>query len=217
MHDLSHLRRLTRSWQAASLLAIATLVGGPLLTGCGGASGNPSAKTAGSARQTGASTTTSASTSGPEAPPSPAQLHQDELAFARCMRANGVPSFPDPAGGGGFVVGTGVDLSSPAVRAAQARCQRLLPGGGPPGPGRQTHPSAQTLTRFRTIAQCMRSHGVPDFPDPLTSVPSNPFGSGAGVISDIEEVIFVFPSTIDQSAPAFTHAAAVCAFPLHNH
>ena len=64
----------------------------------------------------------------------------------------------------------------------------------------------------------MRQRGVYDFPDPRTSVPSNPFGSGsAGVISDIEGVILIFPSTIDQQSPAFTRAAAACAFPLHNH
>jgi hypothetical protein len=37
------------------------------------------------------------------------------------------------------------------------------------------------------------------------------------VISDIEGVILVFPGTIDEQSPGFTHAAAVCAFPLHNH
>jgi hypothetical protein len=65
----------------------------------------------------------------------------------------------------------------------------------------------------------MRQHGVPDFPDPRTSVPPNPLGSdsGAGVISDIEGVILIFPSTIDEQAPVFTRAAAACAFPLHNH
>lgn len=64
----------------------------------------------------------------------------------------------------------------------------------------------------------MRKHGVYDFPDPRTSVPPNPFGAGgAGVISDIEGVILIFTSAIDQQSPAFTRAAAVCAFPLHNH
>ena len=64
----------------------------------------------------------------------------------------------------------------------------------------------------------MRRNGVYDFPDPRTSVPSNPFGSGVRrVISDIEGVILIFPSTIDQQSPAFTRAAAACAFPLHNH
>jgi hypothetical protein len=93
-----------------------------------------------------------------------------------------------------------------------------MPGGGPPGPGSSTNPSRQTLARFLNIARCMRQHGVYDFPDPRTSVPANPFGSGgAGVISDIEEVILIFPGTINEQAPIFTRAAATCAFPLHNH
>jgi hypothetical protein len=63
----------------------------------------------------------------------------------------------------------------------------------------------------------MRQHGVHGFPDPRTSVPSNPLGSGVGEISDIEGVILVFGSTIEQQSPVFTRAAAACAFPLHNH
>ncbi len=105
--------------------------------------------------------------------------------------------------------------SSPAFEAAQAKCHKLIPGGGPPS---RTNPSPQTLARFLRISRCMRQHGVPQFPDPRTSVPSNPFGSsGGGVISDIEEVILVFPGTINEQSPAFTRAAATCAFPLHNH
>ena len=50
---------------------------------------------------------------------------------------------------------------------------KLLPGGGPPGPGTQTHPSAQTLAKLLRIAECMRQHGISDFPDPMTSVPSD--------------------------------------------
>jgi len=94
-----------------------------------------------------------------------------------------------------------------------------MPGGGPPGPGSTTHPSAQALAQMVKVAQCMRRHGVPDFPDPRTSVPSNPFpaGSTGGVISDIDGVILVFPAALDEQAPLFTRAAAACQFPLHNH
>ena len=67
----------------------------------------------------------------------------------------------------------------------------------------------------------MRRHGVPEFPDPRTNAPSDPQAAlgaaGGGVISDIEGVIFIFPSRIDHQSPAFTRAAAECAFPLHNH
>jgi hypothetical protein len=93
-----------------------------------------------------------------------------------------------------------------------------MPGGGPPGPGSSTNPSPQTLARMLNIARCMRQHGVYDFPDPRSSVPANPFGAGGtGIISDIEGVILIFPSTINQQSPAFAQAAGVCAFPLHNH
>jgi len=139
------------------------------------------------------------------------------IAFAKCMRVSGVPDFPDPTAGG-FRLPAGVNPSSPELKAAQTKCSKLLPGGGPPGPGSTTNPSPQTLARFLRIARCMRRRGVDDFPDPRTSVPSNPFGSSrGGVISDIEGVILIFPSSLEQQSPVFTRAAAACAFPLHNH
>jgi len=148
-----------------------------------------------------------------------ANPQQALIAFAKCMRSNGLPNFPDPNGSGGFAFHASAEMnpSSPAFKAAQAKCRKLMPGGGPPGPGSTTNPSPQTLARFLSIARCMRGHGIYDFPDPRTSVPSNPFGSGAGVISNIEGVILIFPSTIDQQSPTFTRAAGACAFPLHNH
>jgi hypothetical protein len=127
------------------------------------------------------------------------------------MRANGVPNFPDPSPGGGFLFSvTGLDRSSPAFRAAQAKCQNLLPAGGPPRPGTRTHPSAQTLAKLLAVAQCMHQHGVPDYPDPRTSVPANPFPSGTGVITDYDGAILLFPSTLNMQSPAFTQAVAAC-------
>jgi hypothetical protein len=152
--------------------------------------------------------------------PSQTQLQQEALNYSRCMRSNGVPNFPDPQPGGGFVfrAGAGVDPSSPAFEAARAKCQKQIPLGGPT-PGSTTHPSRQWLAQMIKAAQCMRRHGISGFPDPKTSVPSNPFppGSGVGVISDIEGAIFVFPDTLDMQSSLFVHAAAACKFPLHNH
>jgi hypothetical protein len=62
----------------------------------------------------------------------------------------------------------------------------------------------------------MRRHGVANFPDPRTSVPTNPL-PGNGMISDRDGVILVFPATIDMQSPLFTHAAAACGFQLTNH
>jgi hypothetical protein len=184
-----------------------------LLAGCGG--GSSSSSNGGVARlssNTGSSAagnrTDGAGSGSPEVA---------ALAFAKCMRLSGVPNFPDPKPGGGFLfhTGAGVDPSSAAFKAAQAKCKQFMP----PGPGSGSPPSAQTLAHYLKIAQCMRRNGIPNFPDPRTTVPSNPraaLGGGNGVISDIEGAILVFPGTIDQQSPLFTRAAAACAFPLHN-
>ncbi len=135
------------------------------------------------------------------------------------MRVNGVPDFPDPSAGGGFTFNpaAGVDPFSPAFKAAQAKCQKFMDLGGGLAPGTQTHPSPQWLAKMVKAAQCMRRHGVPNFPDPTTTVPSFKTLGGGGVISNIEGVIFVFPGTLDMQSPLFTRAAAACGFPLHNH
>jgi hypothetical protein len=134
------------------------------------------------------------------------------------MRANGVPNFPDPSPGGGAVFdAAGINPSAPAVQEATAKCQLLLPrkdfhtGGPLPAPGGKTHPSPQTLAKLLNIANCMRRHGVPNYPDPRTSLPLNPFGpGGTGVITDYDGAILLFPATLNQHAPAFMQAAAAC-------
>lgn len=184
-----------------------------LLTGCaGGSSSN-----GGVAHL--ATTARSSTTAGDgAASPGSGSPEAAALAFAKCMRSNGEPNFPDPSAGGlfRFKRGAGVDPFSSTYKAARAKCKRFQPEGGP---GSGPPPSAQTLAHYLKVAQCMRSHGVPEFPDPRTSVPSNlhpPAGASRFVISDIEGVILVMGS-IDEQSPLFTRAAAACAFPLHNH
>lgn len=201
-------RRRVHPLGAAAFLTVALA-----LAGCGGSS---SPGVAHLASEKGSDSTSSES--GGSSPESPAGLQQAAVAYAKCMRSNGVPNFPDPNPGGGFLFHASRGLiSSPLFKAAQAKCDKLLPGGGLPGGPGSEPPSAQTLARFLKIARCMRKHGVSDFPDPRTSAPPNPLGSGIAVVSDIEGVILLFPSTIDQQSPAYTRAAAACAFPLHNH
>jgi hypothetical protein len=197
---------------------VAMLAGlGLLASGCGG-SRSPSVASV--ATTTSSSATPSANATGGPAGSGSAlnqtQLQQDALKYARCMRANGVPNFPDPNAGGGFLfqVGTGVDPSSPAFQAARAKCQKLLPSGGIAA-GSTTHPSARWLAHMMKVAQCMRRHGISDFPDPTTTVPS--LRGFVGVISDIEGAILVFPASLDTQSPLFKQAAAACGFPLHNH
>jgi hypothetical protein len=62
------------------------------------------------------------------------QLKTRLLAFAACMRAHGVPGYPDPTfSNGGVSQGLSrrdVDSSSPAFKAAQTTCQRTHGNGG---------------------------------------------------------------------------------------
>jgi len=91
------------------------------------------------------------------------------LAYSRCMRSHGVSDFPDPttpAGGGvAFSIngGPGSDLNpnNPAYKAANQACRSLLPAGVQSATG----PSPKIAAEVRW-ARCMRSHGVPSFPDP---------------------------------------------------
>jgi hypothetical protein len=53
------------------------------------------------------------------------------LAFARCMRAHGVPDFPDPSGQAGQLgPGSGIDPDSPQFQSAlNGPCKLLAPAG----------------------------------------------------------------------------------------
>jgi hypothetical protein len=72
---------------------------------------------------------------------------------------------PDPVGGSLPVkAGPGSDLdpNSPKMQTAQKACQSLAPGGGDDGGTVSAAQQAQALK----FSACMRSHGVPNFPDP---------------------------------------------------
>lgn len=209
--------RPSRTWKVAgpALFLTAAAIG---LAGCGG-SKSPAVATLGTTTtSSAASDTTTTGISGRGAPQTPAQLASEELKFSQCMRSHGLPNFPDPSPSGGFVfqAGSGLNPSSPVMQAAQAKCQKYM-GTSLPGPGTVEHPAAKWLAQMVQAAACMRRHGYADFPDPRTSVPANPFGSGAGVISDIDGVIFLFPSSIDTTSPQFYRAADKCKFPDHHH
>ena len=86
--------------------------------------------------------------------------------FAECMRENGVSDFPDPNASGAFTVdevvnGSGIDPESAAWQQAIAACQDLQPPGFT-GHGRNPEQQKAALA----FAQCVRDHGVKDFPDP---------------------------------------------------
>ena len=90
------------------------------------------------------------------------------IAYASCMRSHGVPKYPDPSSGNELANGLPkvsvqqLEVSNSQYQAAQGDCAHLLPNGG-----QQTQTqSQQDLNAMRRYAQCMRSHGVPTWPDP---------------------------------------------------
>jgi hypothetical protein len=139
------------------------------------------------------------------------------LAFSRCMRAGGVPNYPDPTGNGNLDQ-TGIDTSSPAFRQADAKCSKRDLHGSIVPPGSDTHPSALALATMLAVAHCMREHGVPWFPDPTTYIPSSlPAGSEA---TNVNGAVMVFlPQQMAQATTAvYQKKAKTCqALSLTNH
>jgi hypothetical protein len=74
------------------------------------------------------------------------------------MRSDGLPGFPDPNPSGGFGNISGEE-NNPHFEAGYSACKHLLPAGG-------ENKAQQNLGQLLRFAQCMRSHGVPAYPDP---------------------------------------------------
>jgi len=127
------------------------------------------------------------------------------VGMSRCMRDHGVANFPDPTAtpagedfpGGvarsitGVLVVNGITFSGPVADAAEKACARFLMPSGPP-----PKPTAQQRHRALVLARCMRTHGVPSFPDPT-------FSSAAAKATGP-------PAGVDPNAPAFKQAVTAC-------
>jgi hypothetical protein len=80
------------------------------------------------------------------------------LKFAQCMRDHGI-QMDDPQPGGGIKLPEVVDPQK--ADAAMQQCKQYLPNGGQP-----QKPDPAQLEQLRKFAQCMRDHGIQNFPDP---------------------------------------------------
>ena len=154
------LLRLARSARLLALLAVAVASVAGVTTACSSSSTSSPAHAAGHAAR-------SASSS---------------LAFSACMRSHGVHNFPDPsAGSNGQQVtiqqGSGIDPNSPAFQAAQRSCQSLLPAGKTAGGGSVSPAERARILRY---AACIRTHGVPNYPDPTFNGNAIDFGNLSG-------------------------------------
>ena len=153
-------RRVARRRGAALAAALVGLV--LLAAACSNAPSSP-----GVASLSGATTTTTVPASGSGLGLKPTAAQSAELlAYSHCMQTHGVPDFPDPNANGSLQIsgGPGSDLNpnSAQFKKAQSECQKLMPV---PTAAQQ----AQALASGLKLAQCMRAHGITDFPDPNSS------------------------------------------------
>lgn len=88
---------------------------------------------------------------------------QQALAYAKCMRQHGVTDFPDPQrSNGGVRVQMDKKLQqSPYFKKAAQACRTLQPGNTNNGGGTKVD-----AAKIGPWAQCIRDHGVRNFPDP---------------------------------------------------
>ena len=161
-----------RSWPRRGPALAATALIGLLATACGGGSSPAASVTGGSTRA------------------------QAALAYAGCMRSHGVPDFPDPDSDGNFNIGS--DPVTSQETAANQVCNHLLNVGT----GLNAAQTQHALGQLVKYAQCMRAHGVPNFPDPQLT------NGGIGVPSG-----FTFDTSglnLDQKSPQYQAASKAC-------
>lgn len=181
----------TRRYRPGLAVALLVAVVAPA-AGCG-------ATTSGlSVAGTGPTTTLAGSAGAPVV--SRAAVFRQAQAFAECMRTHGEPSFPAPVRKGGSVqeniaAGSGVDPNSPQFAAARNACRHLLPNHGVPGPSPGQTIGPAERADYVEAAACMRSHGVPGFPDPT-------FRGGS--------VEFNSQTSIDTNTPEYERALTTC-------
>jgi hypothetical protein len=169
---------------------------GLLAAACGGGSKDPAAATGSSG------TTATVATGGKTGAPasSGSSTTQTELVqLAQCMRSHGVPTFPDPTAQegtfGAMVSSAGIDLGSPTVQAALKACKQYTPTQNVT-PAQSAAQKAQALQ----LSQCMRSHGVPNYPDPSSAT-----GPGGGAVH-----LNLNGTGIDLSSPTVQAAIKAC-------
>jgi hypothetical protein len=142
----------------------------------------------------------SSSDAGPSAMPAGSGgSYQQQLAYSACMRAHGISDFPDPQIlANGTVArrievqqGSDLDPATPRFQAARKACRSLVPA---PPQGQRTQQQAREQAQALQYAQCMRTHGVPTFPDP-------DFSHG---------ISFGDNGTYDPNSPSFQAADRSC-------
>jgi hypothetical protein len=124
--------------------------------------------------------------------------------YSACMRSHGVPGFPDPSttetpnsigiDGYNFDLPSNLNPQSPAYESADKTCQPKIGAGS----GAPHQIPAKAREAALANAECMRKHGVPNFPDPTVTAT----GGGITVKSG--------GGGINPRSPAFQQAQKIC-------
>ncbi|HUA44599.1 MAG TPA: hypothetical protein VMA77_05190 [Solirubrobacteraceae bacterium] len=187
-----------RRHERFAVLLLGAAIAAALIAGCGGGSQGTSVgrNNSGASKASVAHTNPRLSTKTGTASLTAPRL----LAFAKCMRAHGVPDYPDPkppgqlpsthvtspAPAGGFTA----NPNSPAYQTASNDCRPLAVAQ----PVTQSQQDQLTTAQLK-FAKCMRAHGVASFPDPTSS----------GEIGDDGAI-----SGVNPSSPAVQGAQTTC-------
>ena len=176
---------------------------GPGVASAGGTSTMSAAAGAGGTSTTaaaagvGGKSTTTAALPGPRGP-GIASAYAEALKFSQCMRSHGVTDFPDPSATGGIPItyrpNSDLNPDNPTFQAAENACKTYRPH-----PKMTPAQFAQGMTQALKDAKCMRSHGVPDFPDPTTGPNGGPGFHLPSVTGDL-----------DPNSPVFQRASKAC-------
>jgi hypothetical protein len=167
-----------------------------LAAGCGGSPGSHVA-------QLGTTATRSNSAAATPTVSGQGSRLQQLLAFSRCMRSKGVQGFPDPTSSGVIpkVSLHQVGIGASQIAAAQTACRHLLPSG-PASPAQAR--LAQAWNNSATFAHCMRSHGIPNWPDPTPDA-----------VHSGQPTFNLQPAGIDPNSPLLTSKIHACEPLLH--
>jgi|HubBroStandDraft_6_1064221.scaffolds.fasta_scaffold639311_2 hypothetical protein len=168
-HSTRVTRRARRAWPRPAHTAAAIITAAVLAMLAAACSGSPSSTGSGSSPTARGSANS-----------------RSLVGYSHCMRSHGVPDFPDPASSGQLPKTDAqlLGVSSSRLQAARTACRHLLPTGGSlqqqEGQCMQNSdcPPAlvqQMMNADLKLARCMRSHGVPNFPDPASGGSGGPF------------------------------------------
>jgi hypothetical protein len=182
--------RLGRARFYRAVLVVVALLGTEVAAACGGGSYSHGVASLGkTTTTTGPSTAQSGSS---------ASLENGLLAYVSCMRTHGEPSMPEVTIDGNSVhlsgsPGSGFDPNTPQFKAANNACEHLIPRKGGVTGGNTITPAEQA--DYLKAVACMRSHGIPNFPDPTFQN---------------NEVEFNTPTPIDTNSSQYKSALATC-------